>query len=401
MISTQEALKIVLDNSRSFGTENVPLAEAVGRVLAEDILSDRALPPFNRVCMDGIAIAHEAYAAEQRLFKVEAVGAAGSPQLTLQNTENCIEIMTGAVLPEGTDTVIRYEDLKQVGDAFEIQVEDVQAHKNIHYQGRDFGEGEVLLKQNLRIKAIDINILATVGKTQVKVKQMPRVAVISSGEELVEVGEQPAAHQIRRSNVYMLIARLREWGVESQAFHFQDDLSDITENLQKIVETHDVILMSGGVSKGKFDFIPAALEALQFKKQFHRVKQRPGKPFWFGTRAEKVVFAFPGNPVSTLACFHKYFLPWLEKSLNKKQAHLLKVRLSEAVHFKPALTYFAQAKLRFGQDGICYAKVGHGNGSGDIVNPSRMDGFIELSSDKESFEAGEVFDFLPFYPVFQ
>ncbi len=398
MISTTEALNIVLNHQRDFGVETVPLAEAVGRILAEDIFADRALPPFNRVCMDGIAIAYSTYAKGKRVFKVEAVGAAGAPQLQLKNSENCIEIMTGAVLPTDTDTVIRYEDLEEFDGAFKI-LADIKADANIHKKGRDFSGGETLLQAGTRIKAIDINILATVGKSEVAVKRTPRIAVISSGEELVEIDTIPKPHQIRRSNVYMLQARLRELGLESTAFHFQDDLEAIKSRLAQVVVDYDILLMSGGVSKGKFDFIPAALDALQFTKLFHRIKQRPGKPFWFGKREEKLVFAFPGNPVSTLACFHKYFIPWWKQCIGDVKPNSIKVKLAEAVHFKPELTYFAQAKLSFQADGYCYAKVERGNGSGDIVNPSRMDGFIEFPSDKPLFEAGELYDFMPFYTL--
>ncbi|MEM9546571.1 MAG: molybdopterin molybdotransferase MoeA [Bacteroidota bacterium] len=399
MIHVDEALKLVLDSSSELGIEVVNLSDAIGRFLAEDIYADRPIPPFDRVTMDGIAILHASYKDRTTPFRIEAIGPAGSPQLTLMKPENCIEIMTGASLPKGTDTIIRYEDLERVEDTFYIQSEISQG-QNVHHKGSDHEEGVILLHRGLEIKAIDVNILASVGKTKISVLKMPKVAVISSGDELVEVDQVPKDYQVRKSNVYMISARLRQLNLPSQTFHFKDDEEGILNEVERVLEEFDVLLMSGGVSKGKFDFIPAILEKLGFEKLFHRVAQRPGKPFWFGKKGKKTVFAFPGNPVSTLACFHKYFIPWLHKTLGKDQPQL-NVVLSEDVSFKPNLTYFAQAMVAQGEDGRYFAKVRHGKGSGDIVSPSMMNGFVELPQGPELYKAGEMYRFMPFYPLFK
>jgi len=165
--------------------------------------------------------------------------------------------------------------------------------------------------------------------------------------------------------------------------------------MKNLLESYDVILMSGGVSKGKFDFIPEVLDRLGFNKLFHRVAQRPGKPFWFGELGDKKVFAFPGNPVSTLACFHKYFMPWLYKVRGLEYTPQ-KVVLANEVSFKPDLDYFAQASIEQADDGRFFATVQHGNGSGDMVSPTKMDGFIELTRGKEVYEVGGVYDFMWF-----
>lgn len=396
MISVNEALDLVLGTVKLAAIESIPLGEAVGRILAEDIFSDRPMPPFDRVAMDGIAIDYAAYDRGRKIFEIEGIGPAGSPQVILKDAAKCIEIMTGAPLPLGTNTVIRYEDVLQKGQSFELQI-DVQPNKNIHYQGSDHDKDIVLLRAGMKIKAIDINVLATVGKEQLLVYRMPKIAVISSGDELVEVGEIPKPYQIRRSNVYMLQARLRELGVAADTYHFKDDSEAIYEEIQRILLDYDVLLMSGGVSKGKFDFIPEVLNRLGVEKLFHRVAQRPGKPFWFGTKGDKTVFAFPGNPVSTLACFHKYFIPYLYKSIACSAPQKLKVRLANRVEFKAHLTYFAQASIQQNEEGIFEATMQKGNGSGDMVNPTRMDGFLELPAEKEVYEAGELYDFMPFH----
>lgn len=398
MISVEQALKLVLKTAKPLGVESIPLYKAIGRVLGEDIFADRPMPPFDRVTMDGIAISYDSF-EEGRTYPVEAIGPAGSPQLTLKDSKKCIEIMTGASLPSGTDTVIRYEDLENLEDGYKINA-SVKKGQNVHTKGSDHAEAAILLKSGTELKAVDINILATVGKSAVDVYQVPRVAVISSGDELVDVGERPASYQIRKSNVYMIASRLLQLGVHSKTFHFKDEADEIYTEMETIMEHYDVLLMSGGVSKGKFDFIPEVLDRLGFTKVFHKVAQRPGKPFWFGVNGEKTVFAFPGNPVSTLACFQKYFLPWLGKKINTSFPKM-RIVLAEDVHFKPNLTYFAQAIVHQGKDGRLYGTVKHGNGSGDIVNPSSMDGFVEIPAGKEIYSAGEMFDFRPFHPIYK
>ena len=394
MISVEDALAKVIGTADIIGVESISIHLAIGRTLAEDIYADRAMPPFDRVTMDGICIAYDSYESGQRIFPVESIAAAGSPTVTLNDSSKCVEIMTGAPLAIGTDTVIRYEDLKELNGEFEI-VESILRGKNVHAKGSDHSKGTVLLQKNNKIKAIDINVLASVGRSKVDVYRNPKVAVISSGDELVDIDQTPADYPIRKSNVYMLQSRLKELGVESKSYHFKDDSDSIYRDMKSILDTYDVLLMSGGVSKGKFDFIPEVLERLGFEKLFHKVAQRPGKPFWFGQKGEKKVFAFPGNPVSTLACFHKYFVPWLYKvsGLNYQP---MKVVLAREVTFKPDLDYFAQASLSQSDEGRNLATVRHGNGSGDMVSPTKMDGFVELPRGKEVYEAGGVYEFMRF-----
>lgn len=399
MVDVQSALNIVLQNPVDYGYEFVPLKNAIGRILAEEIRSDRPLPPFDRVCMDGIAIDFESFEKGQRYFPNEKTVAAGETRYKLNHPDQCVEIMTGAVLPENTNTVIRYEDLEQDQDGFTV-LTTVKKGANVHQKGTDFSMNEVLLQENLKLKAVDINILASVGRDMVKVKKLPLVAMISSGDELIPVHQKPQDHQIRISNIHMLKARLDQMGIKSSDYHFRDEKEDIRKKLLKIMEQHDVILMSGGVSKGKFDFIPGILEDLGFEKLFHGVRQRPGKPMWFGKKDNHLVFAFPGNPVSSIACLHKYFIPWISVCLGQELPKILRVRLKDNVEFKPDLHYFAQARLSFGEDGVNYATVSHGNGSGDIVNPSGMDGFIEFPRGTNRFLSGEIFNFIPFHPIF-
>jgi len=387
MISVTEALKIVKENAFVPHISEVPLLESLGLILAENITADRDFPPFDRVAMDGIAINHKLAS-----FKIEACQYAGEAQKTLQNPENCMEVMTGGVLPLGCDTVIRYEDVDiQEVDAVRvakitIPFSEISPGQNIHRQGADRKTGDLLLQKGLKISPPEIAVMASVGKVTVKVEMPPSVAVISTGDELVEIATHPLPFQIRMSNSYMLSSALERVGVKANLFHLTDDKVLLFCKLNEILLNHDVILLSGGVSAGKKDFVPEILTNLGVKKLFHKVAQKPGKPFWFGKNVEgKTVFALPGNPVSTFLCFCKYFLE------RKNEV----VVLDKDVFFKQDLTYFVPVKTYF-QDGKLMATPFEGSGSADFANLTDCDGFVELPAENQVFKKGEVFEFVRF-----
>jgi molybdopterin molybdotransferase len=304
--------------------------------------------------------------------------------------------MTGAVLPQHTNAVIRYEDLELKDRSAKVLLDKVESGMNIHPQGKDAKQGEELLKLGQRISAAEVAVLASVGKKSVRVFTFPRTAVVSSGDELVEVDETPQPHQIRKSNTHALRAAMYDVGWRSESFHLIDDHELVKKNLRTILESVDVIILSGGVSKGKFDFIPAALEELGIQKLFHQVSQRPGKPFWFGASADraKIVFALPGNPVSTFLCFHKYVMPWMLKCFGVG-AKPVTAHLASAVNFDAPLTYFLQVRAEI-KDGQLLAHPHSGGGSGDFANLKDVDGFLELPLEKSSFKKGEVYPFISF-----
>lgn len=390
LINVKEALEIVLKNSENFGIEEVDFLNSSGRVLKESIFADRDFPPFNRVSMDGIAISSEAFNNGQRTFKIEGIQAAGSQQLTLKNTSNCMEAMTGAVLPKNTDAVIQYELLTIENGIAKVHLEAVKSFQNIHLKGTDKKQGDLLINENTLISPAEIGIFATVGKTTVKVAKQPKVMVVSTGNELVEVGEIPADHQIRRSNVFTLVSLLEKLQIKAETLHILDDKQVLLTKIESLLENYDVLIFSGAVSKGKFDFIPEVLHELGVKKLFHEVKQRPGKPFWFGKKDKKTVFAFPGNPVSTFVNCVKYFYPWHYKSVGLNFENKHKAILSEYFYFKPELTYFLQVKLNQ-VEGKLWATPISGKGSGDLANLAEADAFLELPDNRSNFTKGEVF----------
>ncbi|MEZ4933581.1 MAG: molybdopterin molybdotransferase MoeA [Saprospiraceae bacterium] len=391
MTTIEQATDIILSNTLSFGEESVPLGLATGRILREDLIADRDFPPFNRVSMDGIAIQFEYFAKGKRAFKIEGLQAAGAPQMTLEDTNNCLEVMTGAMLPQGTDTVIRYEDVDIKDGVATIQIEDVAAKQNIHQRGTDRAAGSLIVKRGCLISPAEIGVAATVGRGSLAVSKKPRVAIISTGDELVDVSEQPLPHQIRKSNIHNLAAAVSEWGIMANLFHLPDEKNAIREILTEVLKNHDAVLLSGGVSAGKLDFVPDVLEELKVEKMFHKVSQRPGKPFWFGRNDSTVVFAFPGNPVSSFMCLNRFFRPWLLASYGLPPFAERYAILSKDFYFKPELTYFLQVKINYGKDGRLTAVPIEGKGSGDLANLVDADAFLELPRGQDQFEKGEVF----------
>ncbi len=393
--TVKEALNTVLNNSEDFGIEEVAFINSIGRVLKEDIVADRDFPPFNRVSMDGIAFSSKAFNKGQREFKIEGIQAAGSPQLSLQNNQNCIESMTGAVLPIGADVVIQYEQIVIENGVAKVNLDAVKNFQNVHKKGLDRVQGDVLIKKNTQISPAEIGVFATVGKSRVKVAKQPKVMIVSTGNELVEVDKIPAEHQIRRSNVYTLVSLLECLNIKAETAHILDDKQSLQTKIEEFLNNYDVLLFSGAVSKGKFDFIPEVLDNLGVEKLFHKVKQRPGKPFWFGKKENKTIFAFPGNPVSTFVSCLKYFNPWYQKSVGLNFEIRQEAMLAEDFYFKPNMTYFLQVKIHQ-ENGELYATPFTGKGSGDLANLVDSDAFLELPDDKSNFTKGDVFPLITY-----
>ena len=400
MISVNEALKIVKENAFTPSISEVPVLESLGLILAENIIADRDFPPFNRVAMDGVAIAHSTFRGgnssnfdvEKWMPFIEDTQYAGESQKQLSTPKNCMEVMTGAVLPLGCEAVVRYEDLeieefeRSKHAKFLISQREIKDRQNIHPQGSDRKAGDVLLWKGLKISPPEIAVMASVGKDKVLVEIPPRVAVISTGDELVEITTNPEPYQIRMSNSYMLAGALAQIGIKANLFHLKDDKELLLSMLKEILLNHDILLLSGGVSAGKKDFVPEILTNLGIEKLFYKVAQKPGKPFWFGKSEEgKTIFALPGNPVSTFLCFCKYFL-------NQKQEQVI---LDKDVFFKLNSTYFVPVKTYF-QNGKMMATPFEGSGSADFANLTDCDGFVELPADSQEFKAGEMFGFVRF-----
>jgi molybdopterin molybdotransferase len=393
MISPQQAQEIIAHCTLKLNSESVSLEHALNRVLAEDLITDHDLPPFDRVMMDGIAVAFNAIEAGLSSFTLEGIQRAGEPQKQLQNANHALEVMTGTVCPLGADTVIPYEHLTITNGIAHVHEVPTKKGKNIHHRAADKTAGDCLASAGLRIGPAEIGIAASIGKTEIQVQCLPRIAICSTGDELVPITDIPLAHQIRRSNVYALQALTQTQGIKSDILHLPDDAQALTLELEKLIRAYDIILLSGGVSKGKFDLIPDVLESLGVDCLFHRIAQKPGKPMWFGRNARCVVFAFPGNPVSTMACAARYFLPWLKRELSIP-LQSIQVLPSKPINAHASLTLFEPVKLELNESGIVAHPAAH-NGSGDFSALAGANGFMEIPPENDSKKKGSRFRFYP------
>jgi molybdopterin molybdotransferase len=400
MLTPAEAEKIIEDSISPFHREDCPLANAHGRVLRADLVADRDLPPYDRVTMDGFALRFATLAAGERNFRIEGLQAAGMRAFRLSQAPNaCVEVMTGAVLPEGADIVVPYEEVTRDGSTAVMHESAMAlgAGHAIHRRGSDHRANDVIVRAGARLTPREIAVAAACGDAVVTVTQSPKVAIVATGDELVDVGMQVAAHQIRRSNDYALRAAVIAAGYPNVArFHLRDVPQEIEHLLWHIIAEYDAVVLIGGVSKGKFDHIPKELERQDVKRRFHGVAQRPGKPIWFGVSPRHtLVFALPGNPVSCYVCLHRYVLPALARASGLPRPMPVPVALAEPVTFKPKLTYFLPVKLGSGPRAELLATPVAPNTSGDFANLVGTDGFIELPPDQTEFPAGTLAPFRP------
>ena len=401
MLSVAEAFARVLATAHPLPPETVALPRALGRTLAENLMADRDFPPFNRVAMDGIALRHAAWAAGQTQFLIEHTQYAGAPAHTLQNPAAAAEVMTGAVLPTGTDVVVRYEDIQIRDNQATIQTPPPEAPGvNIHRQAADRRIGDLLLPAGTRLGPAELAVAATVGAAELAVTRAARLAVVSTGDELVGIHETPLPHQIRRSNAYALQALFSQAGAEIALFHLTDELTSLRQGLTNILAAgFDAVVLSGAVSKGRADHLPSLLQELGVVEIFHEVNQRPGKPLWFGARPEgPVVFGLPGNPVSTFLTACRYVRPWL-RAVQQPAGTAATGAASEApapavltvdIQFKPRLAHFVPVRLAVDTDGRRLATPLRVGGSGDLTGLVGATAFLELPPEVDIFPAGSV-----------
>lgn len=395
MISVAEADALIAQHDLRLPDVAFPIEYAVGKILREDIFADRDFPPFNRAAMDGVALRCDSLRDLNALIPIENVAFAGAPQLALNNPNAAIEIMTGAVLPEGCDAIVRIEDVMFQtidGERYAKLLAKPERGQHIHAQGSDRKKGELIVPKGRLLTSAEIAVAATVGKSHLRVSMAPRLSVISTGDELVSIDAEPLPHQIRMSNAFAAQALLAERGFSAKLYRSPDDEWAFSNLLSECLADSDVVILTGAVSAGRADFVPSALTELGVEKIFHKVKQRPGKPMWFGKRAsdDKIVFALPGNPVSTVVCFLRYVLPFLLRASGLVESPPLTATLEEDVEFKPLLTYFLPVKARL-DEGMLLAQPLKGHGSGDFANLVDCDGFLELPETETLFKKGEAY----------
>lgn len=392
MLAYPDALAIVLAQRRDWGTQRVGLAEAAGRVLAEPIVADRDLPPFDRVAMDGFAIDHAAYAAGHRHFRVAGIQAAGEPASPLPAPDTCLEVMTGAALPRGANTVVRYERLRREGDVVEVTAE-VRAGADVHPRAADAAAGDELAARGRRIGLAEVGLLASCGFAEVRVQRLPRIAIAATGTELVSADSAVEPHQIRASNLAQLAYLLA--GAAPEQHLLRDDPAVLRERLGDLLARCELLVLSGGVSRGRYDYVPEVLAELGVERLFQGVAQRPGKPLWVGRTDRALVVGLPGNPLAAVACAVAYLGPWLRttRGLDAAPPH---VPLAVAVPPRGDLTLLQSVAL----DPAGRATPVRYNGSGDLTGLLRADGLAILPGGRpDGYRAGEAYPYLPFQPL--
>ena len=367
---------------------NCALEAAAGKILQQDITADHDLPPFDRVMMDGLAVR----LSGSRRFLVQGVASAGKPKIALPPAEDAaIEVMTGAVLPDGADAVLPCEwyDFHD-GVAVLQPGKAAKAGEFIHRQGSDHRAGDALLRSGVRLGPVEIGIAAACGCAEIQVAAPLRIAVLGTGDELVPVGVVPKAGQIRRSNTHALAAALQLAGHGPTATGcLRDDPEDLRQGLAAVLSENDLVVLTGGVSKGRWDLVPEILVSLGAVSILHGIAQRPGKPMGvWQMPGGQVVFGLPGNPVSALVCLHRYVLPalsrWSGESTATRTRRILRGKFTKP----PGLTLFLP--IREMSDGtVDPAPVAN---SGDFAGLAGSDGFVEVD---ESFAEGAAAPYFP------
>ncbi len=394
LLSVVDAEQLIRRQMPSFGSERVAIDKAMGRVLRQTVRAERDQPPFDRVMMDGIALAEAGVASRRAALVGRQM--AGMAEQSLDLPSGCLEVTTGAMLPRGCDRVIPVEQTRREGDIY-VLAEDCQSAPGqfVHRRGSDCREQDVLLEPGARLRAPELAVLAANGIADVEVASIPSVAIIATGDELADVEQPLAEGQIRRSNDRALAAALASRGFDDLLLtRVADDLAATTRTLDELLASRQVLVLSGGVSVGQRDYVPEALRALGVRQVLHRIAQRPGKPMWFGIGPQgQVVFGLPGNPVSALVCAFRYLLPALQQAIGMQTAEAVTVCLQNDAPTHPKLTCFVPVQVHHDATGRMMAQPLPLRTSGDFSSLPRTAGFVQLAPASCAAAAGSVASF--------
>ena len=366
-------------------SERGPLANVGRRVLAEDISADRDYPPFNRSARDGFAIRSGDIPGTLRV--IGEIRAGETPARGIGAGE-AIEIMTGAPMPDGADAVVMIEHVRRDGDLVVID-RGAKAGDNFTLRGTEARKGDVLLQHGKRLGYADMALLATVGQSQVQLFRKPHVVILPTGDEIVDVDTTPGDFRIRNSNAFSIAEQVRQAGGIPEVFPIaRDDYQSTRSLIERGVARADLLLLSGGVSAGKYDIVEKVLADLGAKFFFDRVAIQPGQPVVFGTVVGKFFFGLPGNPVSTMVTFELFARAAIDRlsGCDSAPLPLMRARITRDFRHKPGLTRFLPAMLS--EDGATVTPV-EWHGSGDVPAAARANAFLVAEADRESWKDGE------------
>ncbi|HEX6849140.1 MAG TPA: gephyrin-like molybdotransferase Glp [Chitinophagaceae bacterium] len=388
MISVAEAKKIILENVSSLAPVTLPIQVSAGLILADDVYATMDIPAFPQSSMDGYAFSFEGWRQYKNL-KITGEVAAGSNETFSLTPGNAVRIFTGAAVPPGADTVIMQEKTRVENGNLKIEDESLTAGTSVRLKGSEIKSGELALKKGDLLMPAAIGFLAGIGINEVKAFPNPSITIIITGNELLEPG-QPLQHgQVYESNSFALKAALKQLQMENvQILYVKDRQEELTNTLESALQQTDIILLTGGISVGDYDFVLQSATECEVEKLFHKVKQRPGKPLYFGKKENKLVFGLPGNPSSVLTCFYQYVIPALEK-LSKRQIGMkvIKVPLAKAFQKNAGLTHF----LKGFYDGKTALPL-EAQESFRLSSFAKANGLIQIDEETISLKEGELVD---------
>ena len=402
MISVHEARRLILEHVRPLSTLRLLLAESLGFCLAEEVRADRDMPPADRSAMDGYAVRHADLNELPSTLRLVGEVAAGSSSRPRVRPGTCVGVLTGANVPPGADAVVMVEHTSGA-DGRVVFNRSAEARANIRRQGEVARKGQVLLTKGRLLGAAEIGLCAAVGKVRVRVRKHARVAILCTGDELREVGARARAHEIRDSNGPALRATLKTWGHPEACDRIApDDPELLATELRQAAASHDVVLLSAGVSVGKYDFVRQAVQRVGAKLHLHGVNMKPGKPLLYATLSRnRLVFGLPGNPVSALNAFHEFVLPALRRMAGFPDdacRPCLHLPLLCRIAAKPGRTEFLLARLSSRGDGTGVSTV-KTLGSADLAGAALADGVVVVPESATRLKPGSLVEFHPWRPM--
>ena len=396
MISVTEAKEIITKNTVALEPVKSMMSQAYGKVTAEDVFATIDIPSFPQSSMDGYALCFEDWRRAKKLKIAGEVPAGGHTEFNLQ-PENAVRIFTGAAVPPGADTVVMQEKVKKIDGQLIIEDENLQAGNSVRPKGSEVKAGSLALKKGSVLSPAAIGFLAGIGVTEIQVYPFPSITVIITGNEFQQPGMPLRYGQVYESNSFALKAVLKQLHIEDvHVSYAHDNLEVVKSLLEKALEQSDLVLLTGGISGSDYDFVLQATMECGVEKLFHKVKQRPGKPLYFGKKviradavaAEKLVFGLPGNPSSVLTCFYQYVIPVLEKLSNRKKImRTLRAPLSKSFQKNTGLTHFLKAIYDGRTATLLDAQESYRLSSFAIANC-----LIQVDEEITSLEEGELVD---------